>query len=101
MNAMCPDAEEVAPAAHTELSALRVTWPVMADTRNCAQCGTLFVPRREHARFCSARCRVAWNRQHVSGPPASGALDWSVTAMRETTGRLLRANGWDRPTASP
>ena len=24
------------------------------------------------------------------------ALDWSITAMRETTGRLLRATDWDR-----
>ena len=69
----------------------------MADTRNCAHCGTSFAPRREHARFCSARCRVAWNRHNASDPPAeTGALDWSITAMRETTGRLLRATDWDR-----
>ncbi len=69
----------------------------MAGTRNCEQCGTSFTPRREHARFCSARCRVAWNRRNASDPPAeTGALDWSITAMRETTDRLLRADGWDR-----
>src|SRR2546430_16904319 len=69
----------------------------MADTKICEQCGTSFAPRREHARFCSARCRVAWNRRNASDPPAeTGALDWSITAMRETTGRLLRAGGWDR-----
>ncbi len=69
----------------------------MADTRDCAQCGTSFAPRREHARFCSARCRVAWNRHNASDPPAeTGALDWSITAMRETTGRLLRATDWDQ-----
>ena len=63
----------------------------MADTRNCEQCGTSFAPRREHARFCSARCRVAWNRRNASDSPAeTGALDWSITAMRETTDRLLR-----------
>jgi hypothetical protein len=73
---------------------------LVADTRICAQCGALFAPRREHARFCSARCRVAWNRLHV-GSPATGedALEWSIAAMRETTGRLLRAKGWDRPHA--
>ena len=76
---------------------LRVTWPLMADTRNCEQCGTSFAPRREHARFCSARCRVAWNRRNASDSPAeTGALDWSITAMRETTDRLLRVGGWDR-----
>jgi len=69
----------------------------MADTRTCDQCGALFAPRREHARFCSARCRVAWNRRHASDPPAdTGALEWSITAMRETANRLLRASGWDR-----
>src|ERR1700722_15016117 len=64
----------------------------MTETRKCEQCGTLFAPRREHARFCSARCRVAWNRQHASDPagPAS-ALGWTITAMRDTIDRLLRA----------
>ena len=69
----------------------------MADTKICEQCGTSFAPRREHARFCSARCRVAWNRHNASDPPAeTGALGWSITAMRETTGRLLRTTDWDR-----
>jgi hypothetical protein len=73
---------------------------VVTDTRSCDQCGGVFTPRREHARFCSARCRVAWNRQHNSDPPvAAGALDWTITAMRETTDRLLRAGNWDRPQA--
>jgi hypothetical protein len=79
---------------------LRVTWAAVSDNRDCEQCGTSFAPRREHARFCSARCRVAWNRQNASHPPAeSGALDWSITAMRETTDRLLQATGWHRPHA--
>jgi hypothetical protein len=69
----------------------------MADTRSCEQCGTVFMPRREHARFCSARCRVAWNRQHASESPAqTAALGWSITAMQEAAGRLFRASGWDR-----
>jgi hypothetical protein len=72
----------------------------MADTRDCEQCSTEFAPRREHARFCSARCRVAWNREHTSERAAEGsALDWSITAMRETTGRLLRLTARDRPRA--
>ena len=70
---------------------------LMADIRNCEQCGTSFAPRREHARFCSARCRVAWNRRNASDSPAeTGALEWSITAMRETTDRLLRPGGWDQ-----
>jgi hypothetical protein len=71
---------------------------VVTDTRNCDQCGASFTPRREHARFCSARCRVAWNRRNVSDPPDEAcALDWTLTAMRETTDRLLRARSSDQP----
>jgi hypothetical protein len=73
---------------------------LVIDTRDCEQCGTSFVPRREHARFCSARCRVAWNRQHASDPPAeAGALGWTVTATREAIDRLLRARRLDQPHA--
>ena len=69
----------------------------MTDTRTCEQCGTSFAPRREHARFCSPRCRVAWNRRQASEPPAeTGALGWSIAAMLETTDRLQQASGWDR-----
>jgi hypothetical protein len=72
----------------------------LVDTRECAQCGASFAPRREHARFCSARCRVAWNRQIADNRPAGeGVLDWSLAAMRETTSRLLRAGGFNRPHA--
>jgi hypothetical protein len=72
----------------------------VTDSRNCEQCGMSFTPRREHARFCSARCRVAWNRLNARQPPAEGgALDWTITAMRETIDRLLRARGWDQPHA--
>ena len=73
---------------------------MVTESRNCEQCGVLFTPRREHARFCSARCRVAWNRLNASGTPAEGgALDWTITAMAETIDRLLRARGLDRPHA--
>jgi hypothetical protein len=72
----------------------------MIDTRNCEQCGTLFAPRREHARFCSARCRVAWNRENTADRSVEvSALDWSITAMGDATGRLPRARVWDRPRA--
>jgi hypothetical protein len=73
---------------------------MVIDIRTCEQCGTSFVPRREHARFCSARCRVAWNRQHV-GDLATGAdaLGWTIAAMREAIDRLLRARSLDQPHA--
>ena len=92
----------------------------MADTRRCARCGKEFEPKREHARFCSARCRVAWNRENwnhaskdqqkwgsenwadeVRGPQRSGssALSWAITAMRDTTERLGRVRASDRAQA--
>jgi hypothetical protein len=72
----------------------------MADIRDCEQCGTSFVPRREHARFCSARCRAAWNREHVGDLKAgASALVWSITAMSDTTDRLTRVRAADRPRA--
>lgn len=69
----------------------------MPDTRSCEQCGSQFTPRREHGRFCSARCRVAWNRRHPGGPASEArALQWSITAMIETTERLPRIKGLDQ-----
>ena len=72
----------------------------MAEERVCEQCGTGFVPRREHARFCSVPCRVEWNRDHV-GDPAAGAsaLQWSITAMSGTAERLPWVGVWDRERA--
>src|SRR5260370_36412185 len=72
----------------------------MADIGDCGQCGTSFVPRREHARFCSARCRAAWNREHMGDLKAEpSALAWAITAMSDTTERLPRVQAWDRPRA--
>ncbi|MGH3297554.1 MAG: hypothetical protein ACRDP7_37745 [Trebonia sp.] len=70
----------------------------MAEVRDCAQCGLAFAPHREHARFCSVRCRMEWNQQHagVAAAPAV-AIDWSVTARTEAAARLATAGGWDLP----
>ena len=47
------------------------------------------MPPREHARFCSVRCRVAWNRQNAADRQIwDCALGWSAAAMREATSRL-------------
>jgi hypothetical protein len=68
----------------------------MGDIRGCAQCGALFTPRREHARFCSAECRVGWNREKLSDPAAeASALQWSVTAMSDAVERLPQVRPWD------
>jgi hypothetical protein len=93
----------------------------MAETRQCDRCGTEFVPQREHARFCSARCRVAWNRENWNranrdpqkwgsenwadgnrrGPGAGPgtALGWAILAMRDTTERLGKVRASDRAQA--
>jgi len=73
----------------------------MGEERTCEQCGAAFAPRREHARFCSARCRVAWNRAARSDkPPAeASALEWAITAMRDSTDRLPKVTELDRPRA--
>jgi hypothetical protein len=68
----------------------------MAERRECGQCGTVFAPQREHARFCSPKCRIAWARENTGSAPGDDALDWSVTAMRDVTDRLLEAKDWDR-----
>ena len=72
----------------------------MADERVCERCGTGFVPRREHSRFCSVLCRLDWDRDHM-GDPAAGAsaLQWSITAMTETAERLPGVGVWDRDRA--
>lgn len=67
------------------------------DKRRCDQCGEVFTPRREHARFCTARCRVLWNRRNVGEMPAeTDALDWSIAAMWQAIDRLGRVSGCDR-----
>ena len=72
----------------------------MADTRACEQCGTSFVPRREHARFCSPACRAAWNQEHVGDLKAgTSALAWSITAMNDTTQRLSQVTAWHQAQA--
>ena len=80
--------------------ALRWEYGPASDTRNCEQCGAVFAPRREHARFCGARCRAAWNREHRGDPAAeASALQWSVAAMTETIGRLPTMRASDRTRA--
>jgi hypothetical protein len=73
----------------------------MDGSRHCAQCGAVFEPRREHARFCSAACRVAWNRENTGGGPWPGdtALGWSATAMGDAARRLGEARDMDLPQA--
>src|ERR1700722_4005736 len=91
----------------------------MAETRRCERCGMEFMPKREHARFCSARCRVAWNRENWNlvnrdqqkwgsenwddGDRRPGtepsALGWALVAMCDTTDRLGKVRASDRAQA--
>ncbi len=63
----------------------------MTETRDCAQCGTEFVPPREHARFCSAGCRIAWNQHNATAPTGGKTLQWAVAALQSAAERLLAA----------
>jgi len=66
----------------------------------CEQCGAVFAPRREHDRFCSARCRVAWNRERTGDPVVgASALEWSVPAMGDARRRLAMSSGSGRTIA--
>lgn len=68
--------------------------------RNCEQCGAEFEPRREHARFCSARCRIAWNRENTGGElNGDTPLNWSVSALEDTVERLCKAEAVNLPEA--
>lgn len=64
---------------------------MVIDNRQCDQCGELFAPRREHARFCSARCRMTWNQQNADAdqlPAPADTLEWSIAAMWQSIERL-------------
>jgi len=73
---------------------------MVTEGRVCAQCGAVFTPRREHARFCSAGCRSVWH-QNRTGELIAGdsVLQWTVPAMTESIGSLSTVNGPDRPAA--
>jgi hypothetical protein len=72
----------------------------MENVRNCEQCGAEFEPRREHARFCSALCRITWNRENASGQPTGDTpLNWSVSALEDTAERLSKAQAMNLPEA--
>lgn len=73
----------------------------MTETRLCERCGTEFEPRREHARFCSADCRMAWTKEHVGDPDvAQNALNWSLGAMKEAAARLARTEALESARAA-
>lgn len=68
----------------------------MSEVRECARCGQPFRPLREHAPFCSAACRMAWNTENGGTPAAPApAIGWSVSAMAEAVDRFGGAGDWD------
>jgi hypothetical protein len=69
----------------------------LMEGRRCEQCCSAFTPPREHSRFCSGTCLAAWNKAHArDGASGESVLRWSVAAMREVTGRLLRGTARDQ-----
>ena len=65
----------------------------MSVTRNCEQCGREFTAVRDHARFCSARCRVYWNR--------ASAADSDVVTTRQDDEHLDPYELWARDRLEP
>jgi hypothetical protein len=52
------------------------------------------------ARFCSAACRITWNRANASGQLTGDTpLTWSVSALEETVERLCKAEAMNLPEA--
>jgi hypothetical protein len=68
----------------------------VTDTRVCAQCAAVFTPRREHARFCSAGCRLIWHRDRTGDPIAGDSvLQWSVPSMTQAIRALTTVTAHD------
>jgi hypothetical protein len=60
----------------------------------------VFVPQREHSRFCSGDCQAAWNCEHLGDPEVEAStLNRSMAAMSEATARLPAVKVRDRPGA--
>lgn len=73
---------------------------MVTETRVCAQCGAVFTPRREHARFCSAGCRLLWHLDRTEDPiVADSSLQWSVPAMTQAIRVLAMVDGQNSPAA--
>lgn len=56
--------------------------------RVCEQCGQSFTASRAHARFCSPRCRVAWNRAHPQGEPTTVTRNEEAAEVEHWFNRL-------------
>lgn len=61
------DRREVRKFARAKLTGKPYSGIVTVDSRSCECCGKPYQPRREDARFCSARCRVRANRRNTAG----------------------------------
>jgi hypothetical protein len=70
----------------------------MGGVRNCERLGTGSGPRREHARFGPALCRITCNREHAAGEVIGDTLrGWSVSALAGTVERLCTAGALNLP----
>jgi len=69
-----------------------------APARSCAECGSLFVPGRETARFCAEACRKAWgNRNTGRGGSVVPILQaWGMTRHAKPGTREAEINRYAR-----
>jgi hypothetical protein len=50
-----------------------------AVTLRCQACGSEFLAARQHARWCSDRCRMAYSRRRLDYPEDLPRLAWLET----------------------
>lgn len=63
--------------------------------RECGQCGAEFSPARSTARFCSAKCRVAYGRK-AAGVAVLDPVEVAALDNTEVVAALAAAKAGDR-----
>lgn len=54
----------------------------------CLNCKNYFEPKRPHAKFCSDKCRVAWNRANPQGKVTKLQMQSLYNAVLETLDKI-------------
>ena len=56
--------------------------------KNCLNCEKEFKNQREAAKFCSAKCRVMWNRKNPSNGVSKVQMQVLYNSLMEAVGKL-------------
>lgn len=74
------DAPEPAGAPAGPSARYREDGGLVAESRRCEQCGAVFVPQDEHARFCSIGCRER-STKHRHQPATTRSIGALICAV--------------------